>query len=112
MSTSTEHRVQEIGTNQEFNQKVVNKDVKELVVVDFYATWCGTCKVMDPIFKEISTKYPSVNFYKVNADDQRVDEAWKDIQLLPTFRFYKGGEIKSTVGPNKDHILENIKNLM
>lgn len=107
--TSVTNKVQEIFSDQEFEDKV--KASKGLVVVDFYGDWCRACKIMAPIFDQIAAQYPNVKFFKVNADRQECSSCSSTIQALPTFRFFKDGEYKSQVGPNKDYILENIKNL-
>ena len=68
-------------TTKSFNEKVYNleniksaDDLKLIgdrpVVIDFYAPWCGPCKMLEPIFDELSEKYEGlVDFYKVNIDD-------------------------------------------
>lgn len=56
--------------------KIVNKDeFKQITasgttIVDFYADWCGPCKMLGPVLEEVSNKYPDVNFVKVNCDNE------------------------------------------
>jgi thioredoxin 1 len=60
-----------------------------LIVLDFYATWCGPCKRMDPIIKELETKYSEkVDFYKIDVDKNEIDDAL-GISAMPTYLFIK-----------------------
>ncbi|QJP35571.1 thiol reductase thioredoxin [Nonlabens sp. Ci31] len=66
---------------------LVNND--KLIVVDFYATWCGPCKIMDPILKELSKEYAGrVDFYKIDVDENAVDDAL-GVTAMPTYYFIK-----------------------
>ena len=73
-------------TNAE-SKLLVNND--RLIVLDFYATWCGPCKRMDPILKELEAKYKDrVDFYKIDVDKNQVDDAL-GINAMPTYLFIK-----------------------
>lgn len=81
-----------------FNEEITNTD--KLVLVDFFATWCGPCKMLSPIISEISSEFSdSINVCKVNIDENR-DLALKyNIMSVPTLIFFKNGKIvKSSVG--------------
>lgn len=66
---------------------LVNND--RLIVLDFYATWCGPCKRMEPIIKELEAKYKDkVDFYKVDVDKNKVDDAL-NVTAMPTYFFLK-----------------------
>ncbi len=57
-------------------------------IVDFYADWCGPCKMTSPILEELSKEYAGkVNFYKVDTDNERELAAVFGIQSIPTFLF-------------------------
>ncbi len=83
-------------TSQEYDALAVSSN---LLVIDFYATWCGPCKMLAPVLEEVSGQYPDVTFVKVNVDEEE-DLARKfHIQLIPTLVFIKNGEIlKTTTG--------------
>ncbi len=64
-------------------------DNDRLIVLDFYATWCGPCKRMDPILKDLNKKYKDrVDFYKIDVDKSQVDDAL-GISAMPTYLFIK-----------------------
>ena len=86
------------------------KNSEKPILIDFYATWCGPCKISDPLVKEISEKYSdSIEFYKVNVDSnpELIDEY--GIRNIPTFILLEGGEIKNKlVGMVNREKLENL----
>lgn len=57
-------------------------------IIDFYADWCGPCKAMAPVFKELAQKYDGkVDFYKVNVDDEKELAALFGIRSIPSLLF-------------------------
>ena len=77
-------------TSQNFNQEIRNNN---LLLVDFWAEWCGPCKSMHPIFTRMAKKYKQIRFARVNVDDAQ-DIAMKyGVQSIPTFIMFKNGEI-------------------
>ncbi|KAF0479758.1 thioredoxin domain-containing protein [Gigaspora margarita] len=83
----------------------------KLVVVDFWADWCGPCKMMAPKFEELSKEYTDVKFLKVNTDDQGKISEDQNITALPTFRFFKNKTklADDVVGANLTLLTERIK---
>ena len=62
------------------------------VVVDFYADWCGPCKMMAPIFSEAADEYDGkVKFCKINIDEHRSIAEENEVISIPTLIFYKDG---------------------
>lgn len=75
---------------------------KGSVVVDFYADWCGPCKMMAPIFEEAATEAKDVKFGKLNVDTAR-DMAMKyGVMSIPTLIVFKDGEVKTQVAGVQD----------
>jgi len=62
-----------------------------LVVVDFFADWCGPCRQVAPLFEALASEFPDVVFVKV--DTQNGLSCSEDVKSLPTFRFFRNGEV-------------------
>jgi len=68
------------------------------VLVDFWATWCGPCKMIAPILDEIADeKQGAVKVTKVDVDTNQAIAARYNIRAIPTLLFFKGGEVKHQV---------------
>ena len=81
--------------------------IKEEVIVDFYADWCGPCKMIGSILEEIE----KFNVLKVNVDDFRDIAIRYGIMSIPTLIKFKGGEeVKKVIGyRTKEELLEDFK---
>ena len=64
----------------------------QLVLVDFFAPWCGPCALMRPVLEGAEADYPAVLFASVNVDEEEDLAVENDISLLPTLVLYRGGE--------------------
>ena len=83
-------------TSQNFNEEVLNAE--KLVLVDFFATWCGPCKMLAPVLSEIAEKYKDrVKVGKVNVDEQRDLAMEYQISSIPTLVLFKNGKVINTV---------------
>lgn len=91
-----------------FYEEISNTD--KLVLVDFYATWCGPCKMISPIIAEIANEYSdTVKVCKVNVDENQQLAVKYNIASIPTLLFFKGGKIVNTiVGFSSKSELKNI----
>ena len=78
-----------------FGEALKNK----LLLVDFWAEWCGPCKSMHPIFSRMAKKYDHVRFARVNVDNSQDIAAKFNVQSIPTFIMFKNGEnVQQMVG--------------
>lgn len=82
-------------TQDNFDQTVLQSS--ELVVVDFWAPWCGPCKMMAPIFEELAGELTGVTLAKVNVDEHGEIAQKHQILSIPTFLFFKGGVVVEQV---------------
>ena len=81
-----------------------------LVVVDFFATWCGPCVAIAPKFIEMSDKYTDVVFIKVDVDELEDVAAACEISAMPTFQFYRDGKkVDALVGANEADLKAKIE---
>lgn len=97
-------------TNGNFDEVVVNSDIP--VIVDFWAPWCGPCKMMAPVFSAVSANYPlKALFAKVNTEDEQMLGARFGIRSIPTIVVFKDGkEINRVSGALDNTNLEKLTN--
>ena len=81
-----------------------------IVVVDYWATWCGPCKLIAPFYKDLDDKYENVCFLKVDVDEAEELATSQEIQCMPTFHIFKNKEKVETIkGAKKELLEESIK---
>ena len=95
--------------------KVINEsefynEVKAgIVLVDFYAEWCGPCKMYTPILEEIEKDNKDIKVVKVNIDNDRRLAAYFQVQSIPTLLVLNNGEqVEKVVGFNPKNKIEEI----
>lgn len=83
-------------TDATFEQEVLKSDLP--VLVDFWAPWCGPCRMVAPIVQELSEEYAGkVSFMKMNTDENPMVPSKFGIRSIPSLLIFKGGELKGTV---------------
>ena len=78
-------------TLENFDQEVLHSD--KTVLLDFWATWCGPCRMVAPILEEIAAERPDIKVCKVNVDEQPELASRYRIMSIPTLMVVKNGEI-------------------
>ncbi|PKK40358.1 hypothetical protein ABB02_00343 [Clostridiaceae bacterium JG1575] len=76
--------------------KVVEEN-EQLVIADFWASWCGPCKMMGPIFEEAAKEVEGVTFAKINVDENPSSAAKYRVGSIPTILAIKGGKVVGTM---------------
>lgn len=95
-------------TPDTFDPTVLSEE--KLVLVDFWAPWCGPCKMMGPILEELSEQRTDVLIAKVNVDEFGELAGRYNILSIPTFIFFKGGQVVEQVAGamSKDQMSQKI----
>lgn len=83
-------------TDENFEEEVLKSDVP--VIVDFYADWCGPCKMMSPVIDELAEDYEGkAKIGKVNTDENRETASKYSVMSIPTIIFIKDGEVADQI---------------
>ena len=85
----------DITTTQEFDT-IINDKNKKAVLIDFWAPWCGPCRMLTPTITQLSQSYPN-NVYKVNVDVQKEIAMRFGIRGIPSVKIFKNGEVQETL---------------
>lgn len=86
--TNKELEIPEL-TDLNFDKSIVGETP---IIIDFWATWCGPCQFMLPIFTRIAKKYKTVRFARVNVDNAPGISQRYDVYAIPTFIVFKNGQ--------------------
>ena len=82
-------------TSKNFEEKVLNSKIP--VVVDFWAVWCGPCRIFSPTIEEVSKDFEGkAEFVKINVDENNDIAAKFGIMSIPTAMIFFGGKVKAT----------------
>lgn len=96
-------------TTDNFEQEVLQSD--KPVLIDFYADWCGPCKMQAPVVEEIANEHPEIKVGKLNVDEQPDLAVKYRVMSIPTLLVFKNGEmVKQAIGlQDKQTILDMLQ---
>jgi len=100
-------------TDLNFDQEIINSDLPAMV--DFWADWCGPCKMVGPVVEELAKEYKGkVKIAKLNVDQSREVTSRYGIRNIPTMIFFKNGKVVDTIigAYPKSFLEERIKSLL
>lgn len=100
-------------TSENFKDVINNNDI---VIVDFWAEWCGPCRSFAPTFEAASEKYPEIAFCKVNTEEEREMAAGFNIRSIPTLMVFREqvilyAEAGALPASALDQLVEQVKGL-
>jgi len=97
--------VNQLHSMTSFKTSVEEGSADQIVVIDFFATWCGPCKVISPVVAKMSDEEPykeKVTFYKIDVDEAPDVAQELGIRAMPTFAIFKNGKkVDEVVGANE-----------
>lgn len=95
-----------ITTEAQFKEAIAQD---KLVVVDFFATWCGPCKMIAPLLEKFADQHKEAAFYKLDVDELGSVAQEQEVSSMPTIIFYKNGSVvDKVIGANPNAIKQKI----
>ena len=96
-------------TNANFKEEVLDSDKK--VLVDFWAPWCGPCRMVSPIVDEIAEENSAIKVAKINIDEQPQLASQYGVMSIPTLMLFENGDVvnKAVGARNKTFILQMLE---
>ena len=82
-------------TDSNFQAEVIENE--KAVLVDFWAPWCGPCRVIAPSLEEIASEREDLEIVKLNVDDNQATAARYDVMSIPTLIVFKNGEVATKI---------------
>jgi len=81
-------------TTENFEEEVMNSD--KPVLIDFWAAWCGPCRMLSPVIEELSNEITAVKIAKINVDEQPELAQKYRVMTIPTLLYIKNGQVSAT----------------
>lgn len=101
-----------VGSKKEFDEILAKTRGKQLVVVDFFATWCGPCQQIAPKYSAMAAAMSHVKFLKVDVDQCKDLSQQYGVQSMPTFKMIRGGkEVDEMKGADEAALREKVESL-
>jgi thioredoxin 1 len=100
-------------TDDSFDDEIINSGIP--VMVDFWAEWCGPCKMVGPVVEELAQEYEGkIKIAKMDVDKNRQTPVRFGIRNIPTLILFKGGEVVKTIvgAQTKNQLDEELKKLL
>jgi len=96
--------VKVVGSKDEWNT-ILSESKSKPVLVDFSATWCGPCRLISPVFAELSNKYTEIVFLNIDVDDVPEVAEQCSIKAMPTFQVWvEGKKVDELVGASREKL--------
>ena len=101
-----------VHSKKEFDALLKSTRSKQLIVVDFFATWCGPCQQIAPKFDAMAGAMPQAKFVKVDVDECKEISQQYGVQSMPTFKMFRGGEVVDEMkGADENALKEKVESL-
>jgi thioredoxin 1 len=100
-------------TDDNFEEEVLKSD--KPVLIDFWATWCGPCRMIAPIVEEMATEYDGkAKIGKLDVDSNQQTSIKYGVRSIPTLLLFKGGELKETIigAVPKAHLVDKLQSVL
>ena len=100
-----------VVTSKNFDTEVIQASASQTVLIDFWAVWCGPCRMLSPIVDENAEECPSIKVCKINIDEQPKLAEKYEVMSIPTLLVFKDGKVfNQSVGVQpKEAILNLLK---